>query len=77
MAREREKKISKITRGSAWLSIVFYFIAYHVVVVLLLCVVAVMFYNMLFSKISSETGSIKYLAKRPRSEWVTTAILTF
>ena len=63
MAREREKKISKITRGSAWLSIVFYFIAYHVVVVLLLCVVAVMFYNMLFSKISSETGSIKYLAK--------------
>lgn len=63
MAREREKKISKITRGSAWMSIVFYFVAYHVVVILLLCVVAVMFYNMLFSKISSETGSIKYLAK--------------
>lgn len=63
MAREREKKISKITRGSAWLSIVFYFIAYHVVAALLLAVVAVMFYNMLYAKISSESGSIKYLAK--------------
>ncbi|MBQ9867874.1 MAG: EAL domain-containing protein [Lachnospiraceae bacterium] len=62
MAREREKKISRITKGHAWLSIVFYFIAYHVVTLLLIAVLAIVFYNILFAKVNGQYSSIEYLA---------------
>ena len=63
MAREREKKISRMTKGHAWLSIVFYFIAYHVVTLMLVVILGIVFFNMLYSKVSSEYGSVEYLAR--------------
>ena len=63
MAREREKKISRITKGHAWLSIVFYFIAYHVITLMLVVILGIVFFNMLYSKVSSEYGSVEYMAR--------------
>ena len=63
MAREREKKISRLTKGHAWLSIVFYFIAYHIVTAMLIAVLSIVFYNMLFSRLNAEYSSIEYMAQ--------------
>ncbi len=63
MAREKEKKISKLTKGYAWLSIVFYCLACFVVGFMLFGIMLIMFYNLLYSKLSGEYSTIEYLAR--------------